>query len=124
MRPVHVLGVSAQKDDGEHEHQNRPDDPVLHEREAEHAGVAKDFAQPLVLHLGQRRIHHEDEADGDGDVGGTGLEALKKTGTPGTKRPSATPTAMARKIQRSDSGRRTRGAKRGPAGGRAADLRV
>ena len=33
--PDHVLGVVVQEDDGQEEHQERPDDPVLHQREAE-----------------------------------------------------------------------------------------
>ena len=65
----HVLGVVVQEDDGQEEHQERADEPVLHEREAEDLVVAEDVAELLVLHLGERRIHHHDEADGDGDVG-------------------------------------------------------
>ena len=65
----HVVGVVAQKEHREQEHQHRADEPVLHEREAEDAGVGEDLGELRILHLRQRRIHHEDEADGDGQVG-------------------------------------------------------
>ena len=70
----HVLGVVVQEDDGQEEHEQRPDDPVLHQRQAEDPVVAEDVAELLVLHLGERRIHHHDEADGDGDVGRADVE--------------------------------------------------
>ena len=38
--------------------------------------VPEDVAELLVLHLGQGRVHHQDEADGDGDVGRPGLEPV------------------------------------------------
>ena len=66
----HELRVVVQEDDRQQEHDDRPDDPVLHQREAEDPVVAEDVAEFLVAHLGERRIHHHDEADGDGDVGG------------------------------------------------------
>ena len=73
----HVLRVAAQEEDRQHEHQDGADDPVLHEREAEDLVVAEDLAQLLVLHLGQGRIHHQDQADGDGDVGGADPQGQK-----------------------------------------------
>ena len=36
----------------------------------------KTSPQFFITHLGQRRIHHDDEADGDGDVGGADLKAV------------------------------------------------
>ena len=120
-----VFRVSAQEDDGEHEHQHRADDPVLDEREAEHLAIAKDLAQPLVLHLGQRRIHHEDEADGDGDVGGAGLEALKERRHGGHKAAERDADRHGEKDPESQIAvdeREVRGAAR--QGSRAADLRV
>ena len=70
----HELRLAAQERDGQHEHQNRADDPVLQQREAQHLVVAEDVAQLFVLHLGQRRVHHQDEAQGNGDAG---LRALR-----------------------------------------------
>jgi len=42
----------------------------------EDAAVTEDFAEFFVADLGQRREHHDDKADGDGDVGGAALEAV------------------------------------------------
>ena len=65
----HVVGVVAQEEHREQEHQHRADEPVLREGEAEDAGVGEDLGELRILHLRQRRIHHENEADGDGQVG-------------------------------------------------------
>ncbi len=73
---VHVLGLVAQEDDGQGEHQERPDDPVLDERQRQDLDVLEDIPELLVFHLGQRRVHHQDEPDGDGDVGRSGLEPV------------------------------------------------
>ena len=69
IRPTMYSGIAAKEEDGQDEHQDRADDPVLHQRQRQDLAVAEDVAQFLVFHLGQRRIHHQDEADGDGDVG-------------------------------------------------------
>ena len=47
----HVFGIAAQEDDGEREHEDRPDDPVLHQGERQHFLVAKDLVQFLVANL-------------------------------------------------------------------------
>ena len=52
----------------------------------------------FVLHLRQRRIHHQDQADGDGNGSRAHAEAVEKGTTPGTRYPSPTPAAMAAKI--------------------------
>ena len=72
----HVLRVVVQEEDGQHEHQDRADDPVLHQRQAQHLDVPEDLGQALILHLGERRIHHQDQADRDQDVGRPDLEAV------------------------------------------------
>ena len=72
----HVFGIRTQEDDGKNEHENGADDPVLHERQAEHLPVPEDLAQLLVLHLCQRRVHHQDQADGDRDIGRPDLKAV------------------------------------------------
>ena len=74
----HVLGLVAQEDDREPEHQQRADDPVLHEREREHALVAEDLAELLVADLRERRVHHQDEADGDRDRGRADAHAVER----------------------------------------------
>ena len=74
--PDHVLGLVAQEEHGQAEHQDRANDPVLHERQPEDLGVAEDRAHLLVADLGQRRVHHQDEADGDGNVGRPDVESV------------------------------------------------
>jgi hypothetical protein len=81
--PDHVLGVVVQEDDRQEEHEERADDPVLHQRETEDLVVAEDLAELLVLHLGERRIHHHDEPDGDGDVGRPDVEPVDEAGHAG-----------------------------------------
>ena len=43
-----------------------------------HLPIAEDLAQFVVMHLGQRRVHHQNQTDGDGDVGGADLELVDK----------------------------------------------
>ena len=74
--PHHVLGLVAQEDHRQREHEDRADHPVLHEREREHSAVPEDPAQLLVADLRQRRVHHEDEADGDRDGRGADVEPV------------------------------------------------
>ena len=47
--------------------------------------VLEDVPELLVLHLGQGRVHHQDEADGDGDVGRPGLEPVDESDDAGTR---------------------------------------
>ena len=42
----------------------------------QHLEVAEHLPQLLVFDLGQRRIHHHDQADGNGDVGGAYLKSV------------------------------------------------
>ena len=96
----HVFRVAGQKKDGQKKHQDGTDDPVLDQGKEQDPVIFKDFAQFLVLDLGQRGIHHQDQTDGNGDIGGPGLEEVPELGHPGKKYPEPTPTSMARKIQR------------------------
>ncbi len=59
--------------DGQKEHQQRADHPVLHQRQQQNSFVAEHAGHLFVAHLGQRRVHHQNQADGDGDVGGAYL---------------------------------------------------
>src|SRR5208282_4593529 len=59
----HVLGAIAQKNDREREHQNWSDYPILEKRKTKDLPVAEDVSEFVVVHLGQRRIHHQDETD-------------------------------------------------------------
>ena len=82
----HVLRVVAQEDHGEREHQHRADDPVLDERQRQHAPVLEDEVQLLVAHLRQRRVHHQDQADRDRHVGGADREGVEGRGQRGERR--------------------------------------
>src|SRR5208282_921719 len=61
----HILRTIAQENYREREHQDWTDYPVLNQREAEDFPVPKDVAQLVIVNLGQRRIHHQDQADRD-----------------------------------------------------------
>ena len=101
-QPSHVFGIVVQEDDRQHEHQDGADDPVLQQRQAQHLPVAENLAQLVIMHFGQRRVHHQDQADGDGDVGGANrnglVKCLRRLG--GEIAQTHTPTAIARKIHR------------------------
>ncbi|MBK7399566.1 MAG: hypothetical protein IPJ34_25730 [Myxococcales bacterium] len=73
-QPEHVLGLVPEEHDREREHQDRADDPVLHQRQGEDLLVAEDEAELLVADLGERRVHHDDEPDRDGHRGGADAE--------------------------------------------------
>ena len=84
----HVLGMTVQKNrTGQREHQNWSDDPVLDERQGKHFPVVKHVAQFLVLHFCQRRVHHQDQAQRDGKVGGIHLKAVDKRSDTGQEMP-------------------------------------
>ena len=48
--------------------------------------VAEDLAQLLVADLGQRRVHHQDQPDGDGDGGRPDAEAVEEGHDAGKQR--------------------------------------
>ena len=81
-QPHHIFVVSGEKGHRQPEHQNRSDQPVLDQRQGQHLGVAEDLVQLLVAHLGQGRIHHQNQADGDGQVGGADLEGVDNLADP------------------------------------------
>ena len=76
----HVVGRVGQEDDGQHEHQDGADDPVLDEGKRQDLPVPEDIRQLFVADLGQGRVHHDDQPDGDGDVGGPDAEFIPETG--------------------------------------------
>ena len=65
----HIFRLVAEKEHGEHEHQHGADDPVLQQREPDDFRIGENLRHLLVAHLGQRRIHHEDESRGNEQVG-------------------------------------------------------
>ena len=72
----HVLRVVVQEEHRQHEHEDRADDPVLHQRQAQHLDIPEDLGETLILHLGEGRVHHQDQADRDQDVGRPDLEGV------------------------------------------------
>jgi hypothetical protein len=52
IRPAMYSGLPGEEQDGEDEHQNRTDDPVLHQGEAEDLEVAEHLAHLFVADLG------------------------------------------------------------------------
>jgi hypothetical protein len=75
------------------------DDPVLNQRQDQYFGIPENLAQFLVPHFGQGRVHHQNEPDGNGDIGRTRLELIPEADHSGKRYPQITPTNMARKIQ-------------------------
>ena len=78
MRPGHVLGIVAQEDDREREHQHGPITQFCTSESASTCLLRKTSSQLLVAHLRQRRVHHQDQADGDGDRCRADAEAVEK----------------------------------------------
>jgi len=68
--------MAGKKCDGKEEHQDGANYPVLDQRKSQDFEISKYLAQLLVLHLCQRRIHHENQADGDRDIGGANLKLV------------------------------------------------
>ena len=66
-----VFRIAAQEDDRQHEHQDWTNDPVLNERKGQDLLIAEDIPQLLILHLGEWRVHHQDQADRNRDIGCT-----------------------------------------------------
>ena len=87
----HVLRVTPEKDDGQQEHQDGADHPVLDQGQGQDLEVLEDLGQFLVAHLGQGRIHHQNEANGDGNVGSAHLEEGQELGETGQEITEADP---------------------------------
>ena len=96
-QPGHVFRIAAQEYNRQTEHQDRPHHPVLHERQTEHLLVAKDFVQFLVSHLGERRIHHDNQSHGDRDGRSSNAETVQKWHHSGHKPPEHDPGSHGRK---------------------------
>ena len=75
-QPHHVFLVPGKKGDGQQKHQHGPDHPVLDQGQQEHLHIAKHLPQMLVFDLGQGRVHHQNQADGDRNVGRAHLEIV------------------------------------------------
>jgi len=78
--------------------QNEADDPVLHHRKGENFPIAKDVAELVVVHFGQRRVMRIRPIAIGTEVVPI-LRLSKTVFTPGSIAPMAMPVAIARKIQ-------------------------
>jgi len=96
----HVLGRSRRNATARKEHQERADDPILQEREAEHPAFAETgpISSYRTRASGGYIMRMSPMAMGEG--GRPGVEPVQKRHHPGESVPGPTPTAMARKIQR------------------------
>ena len=65
----HVVRVIAEKKDRQDKHQDRTNHPVLQQRQPDDLRVGENLGHLLVAHLGQGRIHHEDQARGNEQIG-------------------------------------------------------
>src|SRR5665647_884983 len=60
-----VRGLVGQEQPGQGEHHRRADHPVQQQARRDHPLVRGDQADLAVAHLGEHRIHHQQQADGD-----------------------------------------------------------
>jgi hypothetical protein len=67
-----------QEDQRQREHHQRPHDPVLNQRERQHPAVTEHRTHRFVPHLGEGRVHHQDQPDRDRDARGPDLEAVEE----------------------------------------------
>ena len=72
------LGEVGEEHPGEGEHQQRADHPVQDERDAQGAAVGELVADVRVADLGQDRVHHRQQPDGDRQRDGVDLDALER----------------------------------------------
>ncbi|MNK96962.1 hypothetical protein D3C87_1172740 [compost metagenome] len=76
----HVARLIMQKHQGDDEHQYRAHQPVHHQGEGDGAAIPGHGAHGAVIHLGERRVHHQDEAYGQRHVGGSDRHRLVPLG--------------------------------------------
>ena len=72
----HVFRLVRQENYRQREHENRANHPVLNERKGQNLRIPEDARQFLEAHLGEGRIHHQDEAQRNRHVGGAKLEGI------------------------------------------------
>jgi len=68
--------MPGKEGDRQNKHEDGADHPVLNQREGKDLEITKDLSQLLVFHLGQGRVHHEDQPYGNGDVCGSHLKGI------------------------------------------------
>ena len=75
-KPYHVFMLIGEKSDGQAEHKNWTDDPVLNQRKSKNLAVSKHLVQFFILYLGQRRIHHENQTESNRYICGAYLKRI------------------------------------------------
>jgi hypothetical protein len=78
IQRAHVFGLVRQKDDCEEKHQDGTYQPILDERKSQHPFVPEDIAHLFVPDLRERRVHHQDQADCDRNVGRSDLKSVNE----------------------------------------------
>lgn len=76
------LGVVRQEQPRQGEHHQRAHQPVENERDRHQALVGRDFSSLVIANLGQRRVHHDEEAKRDGNGDAAYLDAIEGVGKP------------------------------------------
>ena len=66
--PYHVFIMSREEGDSQEKHEDGSDHPVLDEGQEQDFDVSENGPHLLVSDLGQGRVHHKDQPDGNGDV--------------------------------------------------------
>ena len=62
---IHEVRIVLQENYRQGKHQNRTDDPVLHQGKAEDLLILENPSELFIPHLGQRREHHQNQAYSD-----------------------------------------------------------
>jgi integrase len=83
--PGHVLRIPTKEYDCQHEHEDWADEPVLHQRQAQHALVAEHFVEFFEADPRERRVHHQDQPRRDRHRSRADAEAVQERHDSGSK---------------------------------------
>ncbi len=75
--PGAVGGLIGEEQPGQGEHQQRAEDPVERERGTRRATFAPELAELVVPDLGEHRVHHQQEPDGDREADGADAQPVE-----------------------------------------------
>ncbi len=78
IKPGAVLGQVGQEDPRQREHQGGADDPVQHQGRRQHPSVAGHAVDLAVAHLGEHRVHHQQQTQGDRQRDATDRHRLQR----------------------------------------------
>ena len=79
----HILRIVPEEDHRQKPHDYRSDDPILEQREDKELFVLESLPYFLVFDANQGWIHHENQADGNGNRGGPDLHLHDEAGDAG-----------------------------------------